>query len=191
VAWKISRTFYDHDFPVFSLQDKITVFEDRVVGWLLEPAGQVVEEIPHAGFAVLLVLVSYFEMVAKFAEGFCKKGESKTHFRKGLRWVFDDKGFSDEECDLVYWELRNGLYHAGIAGPSVRLSRDFPEPLSCNKSGNGVMVDVNPHTLPRKLEAHFVSYVKRLRDPSEVSLRANFEKRFDWQGTPKRKSTKY
>ena len=191
MAIKISRTFYYHDFPNPTLDDKITILEDRVIGWLTEPAHRVAEEIPHSGFAVLLILSNYFEMAAKFRDGICENAHSGKYFKEGIRWVFPEKMFTDAQCQLIWEELRNGLYHAGVTGPRAALDRNFPDPLSIEGSGDRMVLLVNPHTLPGRLESHFVSYVQRLRDRTEENLRTNFENRFDWLGTPKRMSTKH
>ena len=78
----ISPTYQDSDFPVpHSIDTKITLFEDRALGWKLNIAEQIIngkkkadgsEERPpiqHSGFAVLDIVFSYFEMIAKYENG--------------------------------------------------------------------------------------------------------------------------
>ncbi|MFQ5814151.1 MAG: hypothetical protein ACE5I2_13330 [Anaerolineae bacterium] len=178
---KISRTFYKHDFPNPSLDDKITLFEDRVIGWLLEIAQQLAENIPHSGFGVLMILASYFEMIAKFQDGYRNESGSEEYFKKGLDWVFPNH-FKANEAKFIYREFRNSLYHAGITGPRVQLSRAHPSPMECTNLNGQLALKINPHTLPGALEQHFVAYVTQLRNPNEQNLRENFRSRFDYQG---------
>ena len=191
MPWKISRTFYDDDFPAASLNDKITIFEDRIIGWIIEVGQQVADKIPHSGFAVLLILASYFEMVAKFRDGYCSENKSKHYFKEGVRRVFPGSGFVDADLTLMYSELRSGLYHASITGPRVVLSRDFSPPISIADTSSGCIVQVNPHTLPGALQKDFTEYIRELRNPANSELRRTFEKRFDWQGSPFRKSSRF
>ncbi len=191
MPWKISRTFYDDDFPDASLNDKITIFEDRVMGWQLEIAEQLADRVKHSGFAVLSILVSYFEMIAKFRDGYCQDTRSSDYFKKGMRWVFPQEQFTDAQLKLTYRELRSGLYHASITGPRVILSRDFVRPICCTEISGRTMLEVNPHSLPRALQEHFASYIRDLRDPDQLTLRQQFQQRFDHQGSPFRKSSQF
>ena len=88
MVW-ISPNFKDDDFPSgMSIEQKIKVFADRVNGWQLNIAQQCADNITHSGFAVLHIVVSYFEMIAKFKDGFTKDGKSEEYFRKGFDNVF-------------------------------------------------------------------------------------------------------
>ncbi len=57
-----------------TLNEKINVFEDRVIGWQLRIAEVILNgdpivgsrPSPHADFAALTAVVSYFEMIAQF-----------------------------------------------------------------------------------------------------------------------------
>lgn len=189
MPFKISRTFMDDEFPNPSFDDKVSIFQDRVIGWQLEVARHVVDAVPDSSFAVIHILASYFEMFGKFQEGNLGNA-SRKFFVMGLRDAFPDIPFTKSETDLVYEEFRCSLYHVALTGPKVLLSRDYDHPLSIGITNNGTaVVKVNPQTLPRHLEKHFRSYIRKLRDPVNVDLRTNFEKRFDHQGQPFRKST--
>jgi len=43
---------------------------------------------------------------------------------------------------------------------------------------------LNPHRLPSTLRDHLSAYVRDLNDPTQRTLRANFEKRFDMEYPP-------
>lgn len=186
---KISPTYFVHDFSRPTLDDKITIFEDRVLGWQMEIAQQLVDKVPHSGFGVLSILASYFEMISRFREGSCSTAKPDKFFRLGIRSVFSNLSCDDDTLKILWEDLRSGPYHYGVTGPRVRLSASYP-PLDFAKPGDPNLVKVNPHALPRVLTEHLKEYVARLRNPVEAQLRAKFEARFDWQGNPQRRSTR-
>ena len=75
----ISKSYTDADFcgnpgPT----ERIEIFRDRVMGWQIDIAKEMVRQIEtpgtgdvmkHAGYAVLAVLTSYFEMIQQHIEG--------------------------------------------------------------------------------------------------------------------------
>jgi len=84
----LSPSYQDTDFPLpHSLDTKITLFEDRVLGWKLDIADQIINggqeksSIRHSGFAVLDIVFSYFEMIAKYEDGFTGR-KSEEYFKK-------------------------------------------------------------------------------------------------------------
>lgn len=90
----LSPSYHDTDFSLpFSLEDKITLFEDRILGWKLNIADQLINgsqeksPIRHSGYATLDIVFSYFEMIAKYEAGFTG-GESKKYFKQGVYSVF-------------------------------------------------------------------------------------------------------
>ena len=99
----ISPSFQVTDFrQPLSISDKIAIFEDRTIGWKLDIADQVIngrkrsdgsEErspILHSGFATLEIVFSYFEMIAKYEDGFAQKGGSRKFFELGVYSVFPE-----------------------------------------------------------------------------------------------------
>jgi hypothetical protein len=188
MAYAISPHFQDIDFPSgMSLDQKIELFADRVKGWKLDIAQQCADNIPHSGFAVLDIVCSYFEMIAKYQDGFTndgKIGTSEKYFRKGFENVFPN--LSDPPPEVrekilkkLYKDVRCGLYHAGITGPNIELSGDFN--FSVKFVSPPDKVQINPHRLVPDLERHFQSYIRQLRDHKNEDLRKKFEARFSHQ----------
>jgi hypothetical protein len=177
----ISPHFTDHHFQTpLRIEDKIALFADRVRGWQLDIA-QSLESHHHAGFAVLAIVSSYFEMISKYERGHMSNKNSKAHFKLGVRSVLElhlsgESTLPDYLIDLLYEEVRCGMYHAGMTGPRVRIS-DAPGIPMIQLDQFGLTLD--PHQLVRALQEHFSGYVARLNDPANVTLRRNFEKRFD------------
>ena len=185
VMW-ISPNYKETDFqsPV-SLDDKIDVFTDRVCGWQLEIANECIngekDEFRHSGFAVLSIVLSYFEMIAQYHSGRRSNRQSPDYFRTGVRLVFPDVGRLpqaevDEMLGILYSGARCGLYHNGMTDPRIILSGDFKEPLTFDFLRK--RLGINPHLLVPVLVEHLNEYEKQLRDPANAELRSNFERRF-------------
>ncbi|HUS83137.1 MAG TPA: hypothetical protein VM013_07805 [Dehalococcoidia bacterium] len=67
--------FFGERYPdSLSLEDKIAIFSDGVRGWQLDVADKVLRQDRHSGFAALSIVISYFEMIARYEGG---KGEYK------------------------------------------------------------------------------------------------------------------
>jgi len=95
ITWKHS----DADLVGADLNKKIDIFYEKLWGWTLYPAylmmkggkshdgARDVTSTPHAGFACLQVVLSYFEMIAKYVDG-DMSDKSKESFVRGVRFVF-------------------------------------------------------------------------------------------------------
>jgi len=176
-------------FPL-KFDDKIYIFEDRVLGWQLVIAEQlyygavdkVGNPIPHGiehnGFAVLYILLSYFEMIPKFEAGDLSE-VSGEWFKKGITAVFPEiKGHTEETAILSgMWKgARNGLYHSAMTKSKVFIDGDAAC-IDFDMANKRLII--NPGVVAKRTIAHFTNYIARLRDPKNVKLRANFEKKFD------------
>ena len=172
----------------WNLDDKIDVFIARVEGWQLGVANTLVEKnIPHRKFAILMIIINYFEMIAKYRDGYVeaikgrRKGEGKSahFFKEGLKDVFPDMSLPEDELvtEAMYENVRNGLYHAGGTRNNVLLSDEIPNTVGYNTITGAIAI--NPDLLVRELQSHFARFSAKLRDPANTTLRANFEARFD------------
>lgn len=196
----ITPNHQDSDFTYpLSLDDKITIFLASVYGWQLDIAdkcintqedqnGNIVSRpIKHSGFAVLHIVLSYFEMIAKFQDGFAAMGRSKHFFKQGVLSVFPTLrnhpiDIVDRLINLLYEGGRCGLYHSGATNPHIILTKDIDAPLAFADSPEPKLV-INPHLLVPALKMHLAEYGKQLRDSTKKLLRGNFERRFDFQAT--------
>lgn len=180
----------------------IDIFEARVVDWQLAVAERLAVADPAAGFAVLSIVMSYFEMIVQHRDGVSSDRKSRSAFRDGIEWVFPDlsrfgKDIAVRSADAIYDQVRNGLYHDGATKPLVSVSLDFPMPIALtlrevierplgskvtftvpSPADAVVAVNINPREFVARLRLHFTQYIGQLRDSENVDLRTNFERRF-------------
>jgi hypothetical protein len=192
----ISPKYQDTDFSFpLEINQKIILFEDQVVGWKLMIADRLIngekdengiqhkQGIQGSGFAVLDIVFSYFEMIAKFYDGYKGKYDSKKYFRKGVRLVFPSIAeISNEEIynllDLLYDDCRCALYHTGFLSGRIMITGEFPAAIGFEKNNHRLII--NPHRLPRALLIHFSSYINDLKNVENTMSREKFEARFDY-----------
>ncbi len=191
----ITPNYQDTDFSrPLTIDEKITIFLDRTYGWQLDIAdqcingkkgvtGESVTPIQHSGFAVLHIVLSYFEMVAKYQDGFMTNGKSEYYFKQGVYSVFPQlkTGSSrivDSLLDTLYFGARCGLYHGGMTDQRVIITSETAFPMVFDLAE--LRLKINPHFLVPALKTHLEDYGKQLQDPHNSGLRRNFEKRFDF-----------
>lgn len=183
IAW--SPKFSNKDFPMeydqWLIEDKIKLFEDQTIGWQLEIADDIInknaENNRHAGFAILAILFSYFEMIGKYIKG-ANTRESKKYFRIGLLDVFPEFAVNERIVDILYSEARCGMYHQAIVGKRIVLSRKYNKAIVQDKNDTEIVV-IDPHSLTTLLIKHFNGYIGCLKKNNTVS-RQNFITRFDY-----------
>lgn len=197
----ISPRFGPEKLESPSTEDLIDVFEDRLQGWLLEPAEELIRhplgQVP--GFGMLL---SYFEGVWIFVKGEDSHGRSKQFFREAFLHTFRqshlDETLLGRIADVLYQDARCGFFHDSMFRQRIYFSHYFGGPLAITLPKVGGIIDqtgaiesivVHPAEFFRFVEGHFKGYVGRLRDTSETDLRVRFEQacrlKWDFEGTPR------
>lgn len=191
ITWKHTET----ELVGADIGKKIDVFFEKIWGWTLYPADLIIRggathdkaasvaAIPHAGFACLQVVLSYFEMIGRYVEGDLSPHQSKELFIRGVRFVFpqvDTMPYQPTQqfFSTLYSGGRCGLYHMSMTGQGIAISGDAAL-AAISYDSTGKQIVINPVKLPEVLIANLKSYCDRLRDAKEVDLRKNFEKRFD------------
>ena len=185
----ISSKHYLDEFPNgMNLDNKIEVYFDQVLGWQLIPAKDTADNVKHSGFAVLQIVMSFFESIAKYRDGYCKKDQSKKFFKTGFGLVFpqikeeiSNITHRDEFLENFYDNVRCGLYHASSTGPNIVLTGQADAILHIQDKS----IIINPHRIVEPLETYLRNYVRELRDTKNTELRERFEVRFDFDRGPK------
>ncbi len=111
--------------------DIIVVFADRVEGWQLGIAEEMLRQIEdssiypamkHAGYALISVVFLYFEMIGQCVNPTGGVPSPTVDFVRGFRDVDPNTPFSDHEIEIVYDRIRCGMYHNGYRTTPRRCS---------------------------------------------------------------------
>jgi hypothetical protein len=183
-VFAISPHYATLDFPNgMTLENKIDVFADRINGWQIGIAKQIIQhKIEHSDFALLQIVFCYFEMIGKYRHGYLRNDRSTTHFKQGVKATFPEIG-PDEESFLntLYDSVRNGLYHLGMTKINVMLNCDGPGSIGYNAQRR--LLVICPARLVADIDMRFQAYLVELRNPGNGPLRRNFEARFDFDNS--------
>ena len=189
---QLPKTFISPHFPSEkldspSIEDLIDVFEDRLRGWLLDPAKKLLADPVDrvAGFALSL---PYFEGISIYMHGEDSESRSRQFFRDGFAAVFHPSGLKpallERIADVLYKDGRCGFFHDAMFRTRVYFSEYYGEPLVIavpkingviDETGEIQTIVVHCPKYFEYLEAHFTKYVARLRDSSESDLRSKFQ----------------
>jgi hypothetical protein len=188
IEMRVSPKYTIEKLRAQRVEDSIDVYEDRVNGWLLNHARSLAER-PHSEYAVLALLIGYFEPHASYLLGQDSRNKSKKCFREGFLDVFPGAeshtagmsmppNFRENLADALYEEARCGVSHEGLIRRRILLSYRTTEAIgvSVKKStGNIDAICINPRRVLDDITAHLDRYVSALRDPKNVDLRQKFE----------------
>ena len=166
-----------------AFDQKVEFFVDATKGWRLGVAKSMREKgVPECGFAQVAIVASYFEMIAKYRDGFTEWSKSEHYFNEGVKRVFPEIGKFPAQArktllTLLYDRVRCGLYHSGMTGKGVILSWDAPAAVGYDSEKDTAII--NPDLLADRLLHDLSVYESELKDVNNTELRANFERRFD------------
>ena len=181
VRFKISPSFDTTKLEKGGFLDRVDVYEDRIRGWLIEPA-RILNCHEHAGFAVLHLVLSYVEGAEIFVRGESSRGRENEFFRAGLLDLFPEirRLPPNQQSDLgdIFWaDARCGLFHQGLVRPRVVLMDGTPR-LQCSISEDGstiTRVALDRYGIVDAVDAHLASFVPKLRDPKADEVHKRFE----------------
>lgn len=178
-AYYVSARFTADKLAGGKIEDMIDVFEDQVLYWHVEPA-KMIRDYQHAGFAVLAIILPYFESVGYLQTG--SPAKPWRHFLSGMEAVFP------EVIPLVpkiilrefFDQVRNGVAHSGITKSKVVVAPAGRSPFEVLVENGRIVrsIQVVPRLLIDEVENHLRRYVAQLRDQTNEVLRRNFETAF-------------
>lgn len=171
----------DLSFPL-TLEKKIQIFEDRVIGWQLSIGLACYHKVAHGGFGALYITLSYFELYERYKEGSLGHQEAGNKFRDGFDDFAESIGYSADPncfivCELLYAGARCGLYHVGMTGKRVFIGGNRPCMFDYDSANSRLVIDAD--SLISAMITHFRDYTSRLRDTANLQIRSNFIKKFD------------
>lgn len=107
------------------------------------------------------------------------KTNQRINFCEGVRIIFPEIS-SDEKTvlELLYLNVRNGLYHLGMKKINVILCGDIPGLIGSNPDMKILMISHDQ--LVEDLDLRFHFYITKLRNTNYLRLTENFKRRFDF-----------
>jgi len=179
--------------PTF--EEKVRIFKARMMGWKLLIADVLINgytdivgakhpSIPEAGYAAMDIMFTYFEPIARYADGCLKENQSGVFFKKGIHLVFpelnqntDAKAVKFVE-DTLWQAVRCGMYHSGMTKAKAVITGDIRSPISVPSDHK--LLAINLHLLVKAEMAHLENYTKRLIQAGQsTQISRNFVARFD------------
>ena len=169
-------------------RDVVDVFEDRMRGWVLAPAFQLLKTDPVSVAAITLV-TNYFEGIEIYFSGEDSKGRSQKFFRRGFQRVFLVRGGGQDQSDYIadslYKTLRCGFAHDSMIRDGIQFSSMRAEPIlitfrkvagKMDFSSDLESVVINPRLFVEGVERHLTRYIAELRRAKDEVLKENFQK---------------
>ena len=142
----------------------IDLVEDQINGWLFAPAHRIAE-FPNAGPAMLSIVTPYFEAITCYVRGEASRRKTSTPFlMEGLLSAFPE--LSDDDAKRYADEVRHGLMHEA-AFRNVYLHKGASSHAITSNAG---VLWIDPWHILNRAQAHFDSYVGRLRAGEALAL---------------------
>ncbi len=157
----------------------IDAFYSSYSVWVLSYAERLVTD-GNAGFAILLILYPYFQMISR-----CKQGGTTNHFdefSEGIKDVFKaelqvaEDSVQTQVAKHLYDNMRCEMAHGNLTGKGIALSDDNTPPIwwGFDNNDNVNAVGVNPRKWVIEVRRHFDKYREMLLDPNETKRREDF-----------------
>ena len=162
-------------YPERSIGDKIKIFERQVNGWFLEKASGLRGD-EDEGFVILMIATSYIEGIEQYRRGELSINQSSAFFKEGIKRIFEID--SDDKLRILHKELRCGLFHSGMTGPTIRIHSSYTK--TVNFLGNNV-IQINQIKFLEKVKEDFEQYLKDLKNENKTELRNNFNKMYQFK----------
>jgi hypothetical protein len=151
----------------------------------------------HAGKAVLMILLPYFETIAQFRSGRGSNRQSRKFFKQEFLRVFPlvhtespsrplTVQTKDDIADAIYTQVRCGLLHSSAVKSKVALSNRWPDPVRVFMDPTSMevrVIEIHPEEFLQNVQIGlFPAYLAELRDPMNTDIREKFEQYFDSRG---------
>lgn len=184
----ISPNYTDEKLNNPSIDSLIDVLEDRVKNWLLEPAKKIMGD-PTGPIPAFCLLLTYFEGILIFVKGKDSKGKSHSFFEEAFTDVFKNSGLKKEFLSriatVLYEEGRCGFFHDGMFRAKLFLKTLQDKDMLItvprvngipDENGKIQSIVIDPCKFYTAIQKHFDSFINKLRDTNNTSLRDLFKK---------------
>ena len=166
-------------------RDLVDVFDDRMRGWLIEPAKRLLQT-SDGYMAGVALATTYFEGIEHYISGLEEGASSKVLFRRAFRSVFKldvTEEMSIAISDALYKSVRCGFAHEALPGMGIYVADSRKEAIfitwpkkdgQFDPKGKLQSAVINPHRFIKGIEIHLQSYVQRLRSKEPGDAKDKF-----------------
>lgn len=188
---------YTVSFPLDTIENRIAVFVDIVMGWQLNIAEDLISNNHRAGYAVMHILLSHIEMIGSYILGVNFTNTKRWNrdqyfnikecFNSGLEFIFPEINSKPEEqknvlYKLFYSELRCVLYHHAMARGHILLTTEIDKIYELQ---NLNILIINPSKFTKHIINRFLFFIEQLSNNENIDLRDKFKSTFDNTGIQK------
>ena len=151
----------------------IDIFKDRIVGRYFDQINALSNDINANGFTIMALNCLLIEALFQFRDGKdMTPGKNSKAYPRFLVEEFPHV-FDVTSADLFYQSIRCGILHSAQTKEGARLSDD--DSFIVNLVSGELVVSVLGIT--NQLKHYFDTYVNKLRDPNQRTIRTNFVKK--------------
>lgn len=156
--------------------EQIDLVCQRYKFWTLRFAEELSQR-PDGGYAALLLLNPYFDMIASLSGYATEKPE--TRVKNGIPMVFPELATESKVVEELFERLRNPMAHMGITRDRIILLDEFEEAIVWGPYRGTDAIVINPRLWVKRISQHFDEFTARLRNqsPENDALRGHFIKR--------------
>ena len=183
----ISPHFSWEKLDTGKIEDWIDIFEDRMTNWIFRQARFLLGS-PHSEYAIVQLLLPYFEAIAMYIKGEDSDRKSRQFFKEGFKAVFSSPRNPEHVllriADVLYEDARCGFFHDNMIRSRIFFANDAHEAINPNLpkvngkidlNGDISAIIINAEKFLDEVESHFKMYVEQLRDKNNHDLRENFK----------------
>ena len=170
------------------VEDLARVFEDRMRGWVIEPARRLLESAHDDPISAVLLACAYFEPLGHCSNEAPEKMRHAAAFKRGVEVVFENASAEQIPmvADVLWRDLRCGFFHYGCAlervyfwnqvkGAYQLIYIRLNEPDEHGRTTKLDSIVINPARFLGVLARHLETFMRGLLDPTNVKLRERFE----------------
>lgn len=144
--------------PDSAYEHMVEIFEWRYRFWILKFAKELSAD-PDGGFAVLVLLNAYFDMIAQL------HGHGRSEVEEGLKLVFPELASESKVTSSLKYNLRHAIAHMGLT-TNIILKEEYNDPIVWGPyRGNEMVIVINPRLMFEHIKSHFENYIAALKDP--------------------------
>ncbi len=171
----------------YTIDEKIQDFEVAVRRHILDAAKILLDHDAGLDLGAVRLLAVYFEVIAKYMDGFSQLGQSREYFVRGCREVIERlpeprrrraQHIRDDPLEGFYELVRCGLAHGAVPPFNVTFGGSMT---ALTISEDGRQLNIDARSLLNVLSRDLYLYLDRLRDERENQLRENFERRWNFE----------